>query len=121
LPTDVVVSSVKTILLKMCWIVLIRSAIFLLAYMLLSSYLCEFCVLSLIYFFESRFPRGWTISCLILIGSIFGRISGERHRHQHEQSFLVGGVEKKPLVSGVVTFNMAQEDPIVYPTLPPPP
>jgi hypothetical protein len=52
LPTVVVESSVKTILLNMRWIVLIRSAILLLAYVLLSSYLCEFCVLSLIYFFE---------------------------------------------------------------------
>jgi hypothetical protein len=52
LPTDVVESSVQTILLKMRWIVLIRSAILFLAYVLLSSYLCEFCVLSLIYFFE---------------------------------------------------------------------
>jgi hypothetical protein len=54
----------------------------------------------------------------ILIGSIFRRISGERHRHQHEQAFLVGGVEKKPLVSGVVEFNTMHEDPIVHQLLP---
>jgi hypothetical protein len=50
-----------------------------------------------------------------LIGPIFGGISTEDHRHC-EQTFLVGGVEKEPLVSGVTEFNMAQEDPIVYPT-----
>jgi hypothetical protein len=50
-----------------------------------------------------------------LIGPIFGGISTEDHHHC-EQAFLVGGVEKKPLVSGVTEFNMAQEDPIVYPT-----
>jgi hypothetical protein len=49
----------------------------------------------------------------ILIGSIFERISGERHRHQHEQAFLAGGVEKKPLISGVAEFNMKHEDLIV--------
>jgi hypothetical protein len=38
------------------------------------------------------------------------------HRRQREHKSLVGGVEKKPLVSGVVEFNLAQEDPIVYPT-----
>jgi hypothetical protein len=64
LPTDVVVSSVKTILLKMRWIDLSSSAFFSLPSMLLCSYLCEFCVLSLIRFFEFRFLRGWTISCL---------------------------------------------------------
>jgi hypothetical protein len=56
----------------------------------------------------------------ILIGSIFGRIAGERHRRQREQAFLVGGVEKKPLVSGVAEFNTMHEEPIVYPTSPPP-
>ena len=30
-----------------------------------------------------------------LIGSIFGRLLMEAHRHQHEQDFLVSGVEKK--------------------------
>jgi hypothetical protein len=49
----------------------------------------------------------------ILIGVIFGGISGERHRRQHEQAFLVGGVEKKPLVSGVTEFNLKHGDPIV--------
>jgi hypothetical protein len=41
----------------------------------------------------------------ILIGLIFGRISVDGHRRQREQKSLVGGVEKKPLVSGVVEFN----------------
>jgi hypothetical protein len=51
----------------------------------------------------------------ILIGLIFGRISLDGHHRQCEQNSLVGGVEKKPLVSGVMEFNLAQEDPIVYP------
>jgi hypothetical protein len=43
----------------------------------------------------------------------------EGHRHQREQESFVGGVEKKPLVSGVAEFYMKREDPIVYPTHPP--
>jgi hypothetical protein len=43
----------------------------------------------------------------------------EGQRHQHEQESLVGGVEEKPLVSGVEEFYMKREDPIVYPTPPP--
>jgi hypothetical protein len=50
-----------------------------------------------------------------LIGPIFGGVSTKGHR-QREQEPLVGGVEKKPLVSGVMEFNLTQEDPIVYPT-----
>jgi hypothetical protein len=42
------------------------------------------------------------------------------HHRQREKESLVGGVEKKHLVSGVAEFNMAQEDPIVYPTPSPP-
>jgi hypothetical protein len=38
---------------------------------------------------------------------------GKHHRRHHEQAFLIGGVEKKPLASGVAEFNMAREDPIV--------
>jgi hypothetical protein len=53
-----------------------------------------------------------------LIGPIFGGFLAEDYRHC-EQAFLVGAVEKEPLVSGVAEFNMAQEDPIVYPTLSP--
>jgi hypothetical protein len=34
------------------------------------------------------------------------------HRQCEEES-LVGGVKKETLVSGVATFNMAHEDPIV--------
>ena len=48
----------------------------------------------------------------ILIGSIFGRISTEGHRHQREQ---------EPLVSGLEKINMAREDSIVYLALLPPP
>jgi hypothetical protein len=44
----------------------------------------------------------------------------EVHHRQRELKFLVGGVEMKPLVTGVVEFNMVYEDPIVYPTPPPP-
>jgi hypothetical protein len=33
---------------------------------------------------------------------------------------LIGGVEKEPLVSGVARIYTASEDPIVYPTPPPP-
>jgi hypothetical protein len=36
----------------------------------------------------------------ILIGSIL-----DVHHRQREQEFLVGGVEKKPLVSGVATIQ----------------
>ena len=42
---------------------------------------------------------------LFLIGSIFGRISTDEHRHQREQ---------EPLVSGVEKINMVPEDSIVY-------
>jgi hypothetical protein len=41
----------------------------------------------------------------------------EVHHHQCEKASLVGGVEKKPLVSGVTEFNMAREDSIVSPIL----
>jgi hypothetical protein len=44
----------------------------------------------------------------------------EVHHRQCEQESLVGGVENKPLVSGVAGFNMKHEDPIVYPTPSPP-
>jgi hypothetical protein len=40
-------------------------------------------------------------------------VSSEGHHRQHEQASLIGGVEKKPLVSGVAEFNMAREDQIV--------
>jgi hypothetical protein len=56
----------------------------------------------------------------ILIGLIFGRILGERYLRQCEQASLVGGVEKKLLVSAVLRNNKAREDRIVYPTSPPP-
>jgi hypothetical protein len=49
----------------------------------------------------------------ILIGSIFEGTPVERHRRQCEKESLFGGVEKETLVSGVTTFNMAHEDPIV--------
>jgi hypothetical protein len=42
----------------------------------------------------------------------------EGQRHQREQESFIGGVEKKPLVSGVAEFYMKREDPIVYPTPP---
>jgi hypothetical protein len=44
----------------------------------------------------------------IPIGSIFGSSSSST-----KQEPLVGGVEKKPHVSGVTEFNMVHEDPIV--------
>jgi hypothetical protein len=59
---------------------------------------------------------GGRFLAFILIGLIFERISGERHRRQREQEFFVGGVEKKPLVSGVAEFYTKREDPIVHPT-----
>jgi hypothetical protein len=40
----------------------------------------------------------------------------EAHHRYREQSSLVGGAEKKPLVSGVARINTVQEDSIVYPT-----
>jgi hypothetical protein len=42
-----------------------------------------------------------------------------RDHRRCEQEFFVGGVEKKPMVSGVAESNMAQDDPIVSPTLSP--
>jgi hypothetical protein len=45
---------------------------------------------------------GGRFLALILIGR-----SLEALQHQREQASLVGGVEKKPLVSGVVEFNLA--------------
>jgi hypothetical protein len=60
---------------------------------------------------------------IILIGSIL-----DVHHRQREQEFLVGRVEKKPLVSGVEKnrstlrsghVNMKREDSIVSPTLSP--
>jgi hypothetical protein len=40
----------------------------------------------------------------------------EAHRRQHEQASLVGGVEKKTLVSGDAKINTVQQDPVVEPT-----
>jgi hypothetical protein len=115
LPMDVVESSVKTILLKMCWIDLIRSVFFSLPWCFSPLTFASF-VSSLLSISSSfRFPRGWTISCLY--PNRF--VSSEGLHHQREQEPLVGGVEKKPLVSGVAEFNMKHEDPIAYPTLPP--
>jgi hypothetical protein len=74
LPTDVIVFSVKTILLKMRWIDLSSSVFFSLPSMILCSYLCEFCVLSLAFFFEFRFLRGWTISCLYPNNSVLRKV-----------------------------------------------
>jgi hypothetical protein len=64
----------------------------------------------------------------ILIGPIIEGTLVERHHRQYEQEFLVGSVEKKPLVSGVEenrstlrsgNVNMKREDSIVSPTLSP--
>jgi hypothetical protein len=47
-------------------------------------------------------------------------VSSEGHHRQHEQASLVGGVKKKPLVSGVAEINTVLEDLIVYSTPSPP-
>jgi hypothetical protein len=44
----------------------------------------------------------------------------EGQHHQREQESLVGGVKKKPFVSGVAKINTVEEDPIVHPTPPTP-
>jgi hypothetical protein len=116
LPTDVVESSVKTILLKMRWIDLISSAIFFLplcfAPLTFASFESSLLTTSL----SSRSARGWTISCLY--PNRF--VSSEGLHCQCEQASLVGGVEKKPLVSGVARINTVYKDLIVYPTPSPP-
>jgi hypothetical protein len=107
LPTDVEFS-VKTILIKMSWIDLSSSVFFSLS-MCFSPLIFASFESSLLPTSSSfRFPRGWTISSLL---SQLDR-SSEVHHHRCEQEFLVSGVEKKPLVSGVAKFNMTREDPI---------
>ena len=49
---------------------------------------------------HSIFVGGQSLA-FYLIGSIFGSILTDEHRHQHEQ---------EPLVSGVDKINMVQED-----------
>jgi hypothetical protein len=111
---DVVESSDKTILLKMRWIDLSSSAFFSLP-MCFSPLTFASFVFSLAYFSEFRFLRGLDdLLPFNLIGPIFGGISTKDHRHC-EQASLVGGVDKDG-----AEFNMAHEDPIVYPTPPPP-
>jgi hypothetical protein len=63
LPTDIVVSSVKTILLKMCWIALSRSAFYSLP-MCFSPLTFASFESSLLPSSSFRILRGWTISCL---------------------------------------------------------
>jgi hypothetical protein len=99
LPMDVVVSSVKTILLKMRWIALSRSAFYSLP-MCFSSLTFASCQSSLLPSSSFRSLRGWTISCLQPNRSALGSSSSSM-----QLRILVGGVEKKPLVGGVEKFN----------------
>ena len=65
LPTDVVVSSVKTYSLKLRWIVLISSAFFFLPIYAFSSYLSDvLSLLSYLSFPSLRLPRGLDDLCL---------------------------------------------------------
>ena len=59
-------------------------------------------LLSYLSFGYSIFVGGRSLA-FYLIGSIFGRISTDEHRHRHEQ---------EPLVSGVEKINMVREDSI---------
>jgi hypothetical protein len=71
LPMDVVESSVKTILLKMRWIDLSRSAFYSLPMCCSPLTFVSFDSSLLPTSRSLRFQRGWTISCFILIGSFF--------------------------------------------------
>jgi hypothetical protein len=99
LPMDVVVSGVKTILLKMHWIALSRSAFYSLP-MCFSSLTFASFQSSLLPSSSFRSLRGWTISCLQPNRSTLGSSSSSM-----QLRILVGGVEKKPLVGGVEKFN----------------
>jgi hypothetical protein len=70
LPTDVVVS-IKTILLKMRWIDLSRSAFYSLPMCFSPLTFASFESSLLPTSLSFKFLRGWTISCLILIGMFF--------------------------------------------------
>jgi hypothetical protein len=65
LPTDVVKSSVKTILLKMSWIDLSSSAFYSLPMCFSPLTFASFVFSLLSTSFSFRFLRGWTISCLL--------------------------------------------------------
>jgi hypothetical protein len=110
LPTDVVESSVKTILLKIRWIVLSRSAFYSLPSMLFSSYLYEFWVLSCLLLWVVGSYVGGRSLAFILIGPFFGSSSSLTGTWART---LVGGVEKELLVGGVDRINKVQEDSIV--------
>jgi hypothetical protein len=92
LPMVVVESSVKTILLKMCWIALSRSAFYSLPMCFSPLTFASFEASLLPVSLSSRFPRGGTISCLQPNRSALWR-------------FIIVNASKKPLVGGVDKFN----------------